>query len=130
MKLNPDCIRDILLTVEENTDFRRMWDFDSSCIEHKPLNRYTFDEVIYHISQCNKAGLVDGCQIYMGGTAGCIRDLSPYGHQFLADIRSDTVWSGVKNVAGKVGSTSLNALVQIASSVITALIKAEFGLTP
>ena len=54
MRLNPDCIRDILLTVEANTDYSNDWDFDADCIKQKPLNRYTYDEVIYHIWQCNK----------------------------------------------------------------------------
>lgn len=129
MKLNPDCIRDILLTIEANTDYYKDWNFDSSCIKQKPLNHYTFDEVIYHISQCNKTGLIDGCQIYLGGSAGYIQDLSPLGHRFLADIRSDSVWNGVKSVAGKIGSTSLDALIQIASNTITELIKAQFGIT-
>lgn len=35
---------------------------------------------------------------------------------------------GVKSIAGKVGSKSLDALVEIASNVITELIKAQFGL--
>lgn len=129
MKLNPDCIRDILLTIEANTDYLSCWDFDSSCITKKPLKRYTFEEVIYHISQCNKSGLIDGCQIYMGGAAGSVQDLSPAGHQFLANIRSDNVWNGVKEIAGKVGSVSLDAIIQIASNVITEIIRSQFGLT-
>lgn len=128
MKLNPDCIRDILLTVEANTDYLNNWDFDSDCIEQNPLNRYNYDEVIYHISQCKKSGLLDGCHIYTGGAAGSVADLSPLGHQFLADIRSDTIWNGVKEVAGKVGSTSLDSIIQIASNVITELIRSHFGL--
>jgi len=38
------------------------------------------------------------------------------------------VWNGVKSVAGKVGATSLSALTQIATNVVTELIKAQFGL--
>lgn len=129
MKLNPDCIRDLLLTIEANTDYSNCWDFDVNCVNQKPLNRYSFDEVVYHIHQCQKSGLIDGCSIYMSGTAGCVQDLSPAGHRFLADIRSDNVWNGIKTVAGKVGSTSLEAITQIASNVITELIRSQFGLT-
>lgn len=129
MKLNPDCIRDILITIEENTDYCNCWDFDAETVKHKPLSRYSLDEIVYHVSQCKKSGLIDGCEIYMGGIAGRVQDLSPYGHQFLADIRSDNVWNGIKAIAGKVGSTSLDAITQIASNVITELIKAQFGLT-
>lgn len=128
MKLNPDCIRDILLTIEAKTDFHQSWYFNLSNDFDEPLSNYTSDEIIYHISQCDKAGLIDGCRFYDNGEAGYVGDLSPYGHQFLADIRSDTVWSNVKEVSKKVGSNSLQAISQIATGVITEIIKAQLGL--
>ena len=55
--------------------------------------------------------------------------LSPYGHQFISDIRSDNVWNHVKSLSQKVGSNSLSALIQISSGVITQLIKSQLGIT-
>ena len=66
--------------------------------------------------------------MFDGGESCIIGDLSPAGHEFLANIRKDTVWNGVKSVAGKVGATSLSALTQIAANVVTELVKAQFGL--
>nr|WP_242851552.1 DUF2513 domain-containing protein [Clostridium sp. DMHC 10] len=59
---------------------------------------------------------------FLGGNC-LIHDLSPYGHEFLANIRSDTNWSKTKEIASKVGSFSLDALSKIAVSVVTSLIK-------
>lgn len=129
MRLNPDCIRDVLLTVENNTDYSKSWYFNKENLLEKPLCNYSSDEVIYHISQCYKAGLIDGCKFYDGGIAGTVGDLSPSGHQFLADIRSDSVWNNVKEVSKKVGSNSLQAISQIATGVITEIIKLQLGIT-
>lgn len=51
MKLNPDCIRDILLAVEEIPDINHHWRFDKETVPEL-LPNYSFDEVMYHIRQC------------------------------------------------------------------------------
>lgn len=129
MRLNPDCIRDILLTIENATSYTEGWDFDSDSMNEPLLASYSLEEIIYHVSQCKKSGLIDGCEIYYAGTSCSVSDLSPYGHQFLSDIRSDTVWNNVKEVSKKVGSNSLQAIVQIATGVITEIIKSQLRLT-
>lgn len=129
MKLNSDCIRDILLTVEEECDYSHVMDYDRDVNVTTRLQKYTHDELIYHIKQCEYANLTLNTTYYDGGKHIIIRDLSPNGHQFLADIREDNVWNGVKDVAKKVGSTSLSALIQISSNVITQIIKNQFKLT-
>ena len=55
--------------------------------------------------------------------------LSPDGHQFVNNIRSDNMWSNVKEVGKKVGTTSVSILSQIASGVVTSIIRAQLGLT-
>lgn len=123
MKLNPDCIRDILLVIENTTTYEQDWDWDFNTLNEPLLSSYSHDEILYHISQCNKAGLIDGCEFYFGATAGTVRDLSPYGHQFLADTRSDTVWNNVKTISQTIGANSIQTLTQIASGVISEIIK-------
>lgn len=91
------------------------------------LVKYSSDELMYHIEQCNASGFFIGYSKDLTGNR-MLRDISPKAHEFLANIREDTVWSKTKTVASKVGSTSLNALCQIASSVVTELVKAQLGL--
>lgn len=144
MKLNLDCVRQILLCVEENTGLRKSCFFIDSGVEESlalvgsspiPLPDYqtnllesvTNDELIYHVNYCIVSGLLlsesppDQYQIW-------IDDLTPKGHDFLENIRDNKVWSGVKGVAAKVGSKSLDAVFQISSNVITQLIRAQFGI--
>ena len=129
MKLNPDCIRDILISVEEATDGVNLFQYDIQEVTYKRMKKYEHNEIIYHIRQCKMADLIVGCQEFDAGDLVWIQDLSPKGHEFLANIRQDTIWNNTKEVAAKVGSKSLNTLLQISTSIITQLIKAQFGLT-
>lgn len=126
MKLNPDCVRDILLAVEEGCDIGRGVSIPGP--NYSRLQPYNESEVLYHVRQCDLSGFLYQAKTDLLGTY-TIRDLTPAGHEFLANIRKDTIWSGVKDVAGKVGATSLNAIVQIASNVVAQMIKYQFGLT-
>lgn len=124
MRLNPDCVRDILLTVEKECDGRSLIyindDYDLSKAEF--LCKYKTEEVLYHINQCNLSGFFTECVLDLSGGYKII-DLSPKGHEFLADIRSKSTWGKVKSAAEKVGVGSLKALAQIASTVTAALIQ-------
>ena len=127
MKLNPDCIRDILIAVENGTDSEHGLFFSST--EIPPLmDKYDYNTLLYHIRQCSKANLIESPRYYDNGDSGLIPDLSPKRHEFLANIRENNIWNGVKAISEKAGSASLDAITQIASNVITELIKAQFGL--
>ena len=125
MKLNPDCIRDILMSGEEVCEVDCPFESDKDMTER--LQAYSYDELIYHARQCEMACLIIRLRISDFGRF-TFDDLTPSGHEFLANIHNDTIWKGVKETAVKVGSTSLSALTQIATNVITTLIKTQFGL--
>lgn len=144
MKLNLDCVRQILLCVEENTGLRKSCFFVDSGLEKgevivgndpvpppdyqsKLLEEFSNDELIYHINYCVESKLLSA-NSQLGLYQIFIADLTPKGHDFLENIRDSQVWSGIKNIATKVGSKSLESVIQIASNVITQLIKAQFGL--
>lgn len=126
MRLDPDCIRDILLVVEDETTATHRTAYPSEKFDALD-KKYSPDVVLYHVIQCVEYGYFRDAE-ELGSMGIVIPDLSPAGHEFLANIRKDTVWNGVKGVAEKVGATSLTALTQIASNVISEIIKAQFGL--
>ena len=128
MKLNPDCVRDILLEVEDRTDFYERLMYCELGQKPKRWEKYDHSEILYHVRQCEHSGLILGAEYLEGGDCIVIEDLSPAGHQFLANVRQDTIWNHTKEIAGKVGSKSLDALFQISTSVITELIRAQCGL--
>lgn len=126
MRLNPDCVRDILLFVEDATDYRK-----SCCIGPKsldpPLDSYSANEIMYHVDQCCMSGYFSKSSSDLDGNV-TIKGLSPLGHQFIDNVRNDTIWNDVKSISGKVGSKSLNALMQISTGVITSIIEHQIGL--
>ena len=125
MKLNPDCIRDILLAIEEITDGITSFEYDRyGCIPDK-LKKYSHEEILYHCRQCSMAGLVFNMKYFENGNCFLIEDLSPAGHEFLADIRSESVWGKTKEISKKLGVGSLRSLAEIAVSVVTEIVKAH-----
>lgn len=128
MYLDPDCVRDILLTIEgcdagEHVTTRTL---------REKLQNYTLEQIEYTCMILGDGGLLELTQLPMPGRSlsgiKSIERLTYKGHEFLANIRNQNIWTGVKGVASKIGSKSLDALVQIASNVVTELIKAQFGL--
>ena len=127
MKLNPDCIRDILLDIESKTTFKTYAKYTEPDDFNNLQPKYEVDEIMYHIRQCEHSELfIDKVSYFIGG--GCmVRDLSPKGHQFINNIRQDTNWNRTKDIAKNVGSFSLDVLKDISSQVITNLISNQLG---
>ncbi|MDL2257554.1 DUF2513 domain-containing protein [Eubacteriales bacterium OttesenSCG-928-K08] len=124
MRLNPDCIRDVLLNIENVVTPSKQYMFPDDRDEN--LTHYTSEEIIYHMDQCFQSGLILGFKRYIHGSGASVQDLTPNGHEFLADIRSNTVWEKTKSKASSLGVTSLRALKDIAVQVIAELIKGSF----
>ncbi len=127
MKLNPDCIRDILLEVEDVTSLDCRFSCRADVPETGRLAVYPFEALAYHIRQCDLNGYFAEMITYDMQNFE-ISYLSPRGHAFLSDIRSDTVWKHTKTVAGRIGAWSLDTLSKIAIGVVTELIKSYVGI--
>lgn len=146
MRLNIDCIRDVLLCIEENTGLRKRCFFIDSGLTDTAkwagsvvpppdyqmdlLQRYGNDTLIYHVHYCLDTDLAskspgrDPYQIW-------IDDLSPSGHEFLAKIRDTTQWGAVKKGLSSVRNYSLSAISAVAegvtSAAISSYVKSEIG---
>jgi hypothetical protein len=126
MKLNPDCIRDLLLDVEAKSTFDNVVIYNEE--NEEPLfDKYGVDTVFYHIRQADYAGFFIGEVSYTFDLSAIIIDLSPEAHEFLANIRQDTNWNKTKSIASKVGSFSLNVLKDISVEVISKVISDQLN---
>lgn len=95
MRLNPECIRDILIDAESVITFSKWYYYE----QYSPSNlsvKYSHDEIIYHIRQAKDSGLITTSHFYDAGRSVFITDITPVGHEFLANIRTDTVWNNLK----------------------------------
>ncbi len=127
MRLDMDCLRSILLQVEDKATLDNLVEFpnefDADVIQH-----YTVEALAYHINQCYQAGLLipeDDEHPWDFSLNTLIRDLTPKGHEFLANVRQDTLWNKTKAIAASVGSYSIKAIADIAASVVAAAIQAQ-----
>lgn len=129
MRLNPDCVRDILLTAEETIQYRNN-QLISMCYSNNPakferLSKYSNAEIRYHIMQCRQHKFIQILSTTYETIL--IGDLTPLGHEFLTNIRSNTVWNKTISIANKLGSTSLDILIKIATGVLTQSINKQLG---
>lgn len=114
MQLNPDCVRAILLTVESETGISKVFEIDEEHYAQFPLLLdFEYNEIAYHILQCNYSEYFTDIA-HRFDNSFMICDLTPKGHEFLANIRISTHWQEIKKIAEDSGSLSLKLIAQIA----------------
>ncbi|MCP3806453.1 DUF2513 domain-containing protein [Paenibacillus sp. Lou8.1] len=127
MKLNKDCIRDLLLAVESEP-------FGNEVTKHtfnsNPFTEpYSFEEIIYTTQRLIEANYINAQVQYAGDEVHnfYISSLTWEGHQFLDNIRDNGVWKKSKDIASRFSSVSISMLSSIASNVIAQIIKKQIG---
>ncbi len=127
MKLDLDCIRDILLAVEAIEYGENL---TVSALQER-IPKYSESELQYHCVKLLEAGFLKAISNrYMRRPRmiSSIEDLTYEGHQFLANIRPETVWNKTKEIAKDIKSESLLAIKDIAFTAFTTLIQNKLGL--
>jgi hypothetical protein len=116
VKLNQDCVRNLLLTIEEELSINEP--LDAVRLQQKPrLQQYCLDDIVYTISKLKEAGFINAdVLVTLDGTDAIVSSLTYNGHLFLDNIRDDGVWKLTKQAASKLSSVSLNILAELASS--------------
>lgn len=126
MRMDIDCIRDILLQAEQR-EFTIIHtlsnDEDTQTSKLQFINKYEIKKLMYHINLANELGLLKITRC-IGATS--VKDLSAQGHLFLADIREDNVWNKTKEISKQIGASSLDTVKQIAVNVVSSLISNYF----
>ena len=122
MKLNHECVRDLLLFIEEYSDYDVS--IDPSSIE---LN-YDHKDVLYAADKLLEANYIDGIKrSFIGSDLPqiAIKSITWDGHLFLDNIRDDTVWGKTKEIAKNFSSMSLSLIGKIASQVIVQMVSSQ-----
>lgn len=125
MRLNPDCVRDVLLFLEENLQL-------SPELEYIPVSmrtiadavHYPLPEVVNTLVLLEEADFLNAMTDYSNGKI-LIYDvwrLTYDGHQFLDTIRPKTVWEKVSGACSSAGLYSLDFIKQVAVQVIATII--------
>ncbi|RKJ68920.1 DUF2513 domain-containing protein [Roseburia sp. 1XD42-69] len=132
MRLNPDCVRDTLLYLEEQLAINckdNTFEFITlsqvtECMLIKYKNKYTEEDIWYTIYNLRQVHFIEGKFNDTGNHKMIlcnIENITWNGHQFLETIRPNTIWEAVKNKAKQIGGISISGLSIISSSVIQGL---------
>lgn len=122
MKLNPDCIRDILLYLEENL---KIEDNSFSAISlntlEDNLTQYSKEDIFYSVYNLKEIHFIEGI---FRGADNCImyicliENITYAGHQFLDSVRPETVWKQTKSIIKQIGVHTLGFIESVARDVI------------
>lgn len=97
MRINPDCVRIVLLTIENNLDFGKVMQLHE-LMKFPLVLSFTRKDIEYSIHQLTTEKMLD-CKIYKYINGNCdylIKDVTPEGHKLCDKIRNETLWSKIK----------------------------------
>lgn len=121
MRLNSNCIRDILLTLSENLipdESGYIAPLSPSKFAESKLPQYDKNEVMYWIRKLMDEGIIIKGKKYVDSPLPLIKDISMVGYQFIEATEKPSAWNAIKP-----------KLSEIAISSVTTLINTVIGLT-
>lgn len=127
MKLNLDCVRNILLIVEEKP-FNVVYTINNLTEKME----YTEIDIKYCCHQLYQAGYLDIMEQNTPHTLSMpnilyIYDLTFQGHEFLNNIKSNTIWNKTKAKSKELGISSLKWIGEFAQQLAIAIITKELN---
>lgn len=126
MKLNHECVRDLMLFIEDNVKYGTYAD-----AEQLVLKDYSKAIIVYTADKLLEAGYIKGSRHEYSGHDNLpsigILSITWEGHKFLDSIRDDKVWKNTKNILSNFSSVSLGIVSSVASQVISNLIKQQIN---
>lgn len=104
MRRDDDLIRKLMLDLEVANSYVN---------DSHEVAGYARDQVAYHLAQIHSSGFAEGPGPKYSSSGGdptipdavIIKRLTPAGHDFIAEIRSDAVWEKVKAKTADVGGS-------------------------
>ena len=123
MRRDPELIRKLMLAIEQSSQ---------PLNDQAQIDSYSRDEVAYHMRLIIEAGLAQGSVMedHSGGNTTiprfvAILRMTNAGHDFIDNIRDDTVWRDVRKRLAAVGGS---AAVEVIKQLGAAALKAHLGL--
>ena len=130
MRLNNNCLRDILLYLEscdyyilnDNNDVESngIW-FEKICKENA---QYSKPEIYYSLSNLEQAGFINMSKSSFSNSLDCcVNFITFQGHEFLNQIKDDKNWSKIQHCLKALRNYSLDAIQSVASGIASAAIQ-------
>jgi len=130
VKLNYDCVRDVLLFLETIDYVSQAPDGDILFCEvdisrfYESLPDHSHEDIFYALFNLEQAGLIDAtshdadnCVYYF-----VVNYITYSGHEFLEHIKPASVWENTKTVLAKAGSMSIDIITKVTGNIIASLL--------
>ena len=122
MKLNYDCVRSVLLTVEKSKTIDEELNLNPLAVEtiFEQLPKYEDSEILYTIEKLKEAGYINAALHFAAGhfIDGAVSSITYSGHEYLDNIREPEVWKKVKTMLKNAGAITLPLISQAAQLLI------------
>ena len=122
MKLNYDCVRSVLLTVEKSKTIDEELNLNPLTVEtiFEQLPKYEDNEILYTIEKLKEAGYINVALQFAAGhfIDGAVSSITYSGHEYLDNIREPEVWRKVKAMLKNAGAITLPLFSQAAQMLI------------
>jgi hypothetical protein len=122
MKLNYDCVRSVLLTVEKSKTIDEELNLNPLTVEmiFEQLPKYEDNEILYTIEKLKEAGYINAALQFAAGhfIDGAVSSITYSGHEYLDNIREPEVWRKVKAMLKNAGAITLPLISQAAQMLI------------
>ena len=122
MKLNYDCVRSVLLTVEKSKTIDEELNLNPLTVEtiFEQLTKYEDNEILYTIEKLKEAGYINATVSFAAGhfIDGTVSSITYSGHEYLDNIREPEVWRKVKAMLKNAGAITLPLISQAAQMFI------------
>ncbi len=133
MKLNPDCLRAVMLEVEKSWSVsindRGYIQMDSIQIEnlYESIDDFEKQDIFYSVYNLEQVGYLD--VTFSRADGGVMYDctinyMTFKGHEFLNSIRDEDNWKGIKKGLNAIRNYSLDAISAVANGIASAGISA------
>lgn len=127
MKMNLDCMRDILLAMQDSPIDEGMT-ISEFC---ERLPQYTEEDICYSCLKMSEAGFVIADLTDLDGwiipRVDGLWDITFRGHEFLGRIKDESRWKGIKRVLPTIRDYSIDAINAVANGFASAAISAFFS---
>lgn len=123
MKLNYDCIRDILIALENELQPGNEFQISLNDLSDKFFCDYLKEDVGYSLIKLKEAGYIDADLIYddLWEIFDVIcRDITFEGHTYLNSVRNSSLWTDIKKKCkDNAINLSFETIIKIAATILT-----------
>ena len=113
MKLNSKCLVSVLEAVEEASSYYNSFQYLTSEPAAGKLRKYSHDEILYHVNYCHELGYLQNCSILGNGAMITVSDLTPAGHAYLKQHRSNSAGAMLKNAIKEEQKNGIRSAVKL-----------------